>query len=164
MKTLLFLRHAKSDWDADYSGDHARPLARRGRKAAKRMGRFLAAAGEVPDFALSSTAVRARDTLRRVLRAGGWEGLPFSLDPALYLEGPAVVLRRIQAAPDAATRLLVVGHEPDWSDTVSRLIGGGALRFPTACIARVDVPAASWREVDFGGGELVWMVPPKVLA
>ena len=39
MKTLLFFRHGKSNWDADYDVDHNRPLAKRGRKAARAMGR-----------------------------------------------------------------------------------------------------------------------------
>ena len=42
MKRLLVFRHGKSDWDADYGVDFERPLALRGQKAARTMGRFLA--------------------------------------------------------------------------------------------------------------------------
>ena len=69
MRTLLLLRHAKSDWDASYADDHERPLAKRGKKAAALIGRHLAATGQVPDRVVSSTAVRAADTVRRAMRS-----------------------------------------------------------------------------------------------
>ena len=50
MKTLLLMRHAKSDWDADYGPDHDRPLNERGLRSARLMGRVLAEEGLVPDL------------------------------------------------------------------------------------------------------------------
>ncbi|HMF03267.1 MAG TPA: phosphoglycerate mutase family protein, partial [Acidimicrobiia bacterium] len=73
MPALILFRHGKSDWDAaDAGDDRARPLARRGRKAAERMGRFLARAGQVPDVAITSPALRAAETLRLAMEGGGW--------------------------------------------------------------------------------------------
>ena len=59
---------------------------------------------------------------------------------------------------------MLVGHEPAWSETLSLLVGGGEYRFPTAAMARVDMGATLWEEVDFGLGELRWLVTPKELA
>jgi phosphohistidine phosphatase len=162
MKTLLFLRHGKSDWDADFDRDHERPINKRGRKAAKRMGRFLAESGVLPDQIVTSTAVRAQSTLDLFREAGGLEA-PVRATRALYLAGPNDLLREIRAEDDAAEVLLLVGHQPGWGETVGRLIGEAAVRFPTAALARVDVDVASWTEVTFGRGELVWLVPPKAL-
>ena len=162
MKTLLFLRHGKSDWDADFSHDHERPLNKRGRKAAKRMGRFLAESGLLPDRIATSTAVRARTTLDLFVEAGGIEA-PVRETRALYLAGPNDLLREIRAEDDAADVLLLVGHQPGWGETVGLLVGEASVRFPTAALARVDVDVASWTEVAFGRGELVWLVPPKAL-
>ena len=72
MKRLVLLRHAKSDWDADYGADHDRPLNDRGVRSAEAMGRFLAEVGQVPDTVISSTAVRARTTAELAIAAGGW--------------------------------------------------------------------------------------------
>ena len=86
MKTLILFRHGKSDWDSEEPSDHDRPLAKRGRKAAKAMGKFLALAGQVPDSAVTSSAVRARSTLEIAMEAGagtaasGWHG-PFTRRP-----------------------------------------------------------------------------------
>jgi phosphohistidine phosphatase len=162
MKTILLLRHGKSDWDADYAHDHDRPLNERGRKAAKTMGRFLAASGPTPDQVITSTAVRARTTLDLAMKAGGLT-VPVRATRDLYGAGPSDLLREIHTADDAADVLLLVGHQPGWGETVGRLIGGAAVRFPTAALACIEVGVARWRDVAFGRGELVYLVPPKAL-
>lgn len=162
MKTLLLLRHGKSDWDADYVDDHERPLADRGQKGARKMGRFLTTARVVPDRALTSSAVRARETLATAAEAGGWSG-PARVTETLYLPSPEAVLREIQAEPDSAQTLIVVGHEPTWSALVSRFIGGGNVEMKTAAVARVDFEADRWADVAFGRGVLAFLLPPRAL-
>lgn len=162
MKTILLLRHGKSDWDADYGQDHERPLNARGRKAAETMGRFLADSGTLPDQIVTSTAVRARTTLDLVREAGGLTA-PVRATRDLYGAGPSDLLREIHATDEAADVLLLVGHQPGWGETVGRLIGGGAVRFPTAALACIEVGVSRWRDVAFGRGELVFLVPPKAL-
>lgn len=161
MKTILFFRHAKSDWDADFAHDHERPLAKRGQKAAKAMGRLLAEIGAVPDAVVTSSAVRAQETLRLARKAGAWE-VPIRVTDALYQAAPEGVLEVLRAEPDTTESLLLVGHEPTWSATVGALIGGGSVRVPTACVARVDLDVARWEEVRFGQGQLIWLLPPKL--
>lgn len=168
MKTLLFLRHGKSDRDTDYGHDHERPLKKRGRKAARTMGRFLTKTDQAPDSVIVSAAVRAQETLAMALDAGGW-ACPVRTTEALYEATPLDVRREIQAEAEATERLLLVGHEPTWSETVGRLIGASPeaaarVRIPTAALARVDVDVERWEEVDFGKGELVWLLPPRLLA
>ncbi len=160
MKTVLFLRHGKSDWDADYAHDHERPLARRGRQAAKTMGRLLAERGPVPESIVTSSAVRAVQTLKRARKAGGWDA-PTRVTDALYHAGAEDLLAIIRAEPDATGVLLLVGHEPTWSETVSRLAGLPSVRFPTAALARVDLGVDHWREAAFGSGTLVWLLKPR---
>ncbi len=162
MKTLLFLRHGKSDWEAAWTHDHERPLKKRGRKDAERMGRFITAAGLAPDRILTSTAVRARQTLEIAQKAGEW-GAPVRETSALYMADVQTVLNEVRREPDDAEVLLLVGHEPTWSTAVSRLIDGGDLRYPTAAVAAVSFEADRWREVAFGDGELAWFLPPKVI-
>lgn len=162
MKTLILFRHGKSDWDAPFGVDHERPLAKRGRRSAQVMGRFLAASGQEPDSIVTSTAIRARDTVRLASRAGGWSA-PIRETQDLYGAGPQGVLSLVRAEPDTVQTLLLAGHEPTWSHTAGVLTGGGNIRFPTAAMARIDFDVFSWREVDFGLGQLIWLVPPKTL-
>jgi phosphohistidine phosphatase len=164
MLGLILFRHGKSDWDADYpGGDAARPLARRGRKAAKTMGRFLARADQVPDAAVTSPAVRARDTLRLAMDGGGWT-CPTRIAPSLYGGGVSDLAAEIRNEPAATGLLLAVGHEPTWSEAVSAFIGGGGVRLPTAAMARIDFDVDRWDEVVPGTGVLVWSVVPRLLA
>ncbi len=163
MKTIILFRHGKSDWDAPSGSDHERPLAARGRTAADAMGRFLSEKGEVPELAIASSAVRARDTLDRAVRAGEWACEVAERDD-LYLPSPYMLLEVLQQQPDAVSSVMLVGHQPAWSETLSLLVGGGDFHFPTAAMARIDVDSERWTDVDFGGGRLRWMVTPKELA
>ncbi|HKF92201.1 MAG TPA: histidine phosphatase family protein [Acidimicrobiia bacterium] len=164
MPGLILFRHGKSDWDADYpGGDAARPLARRGRKASKRMGKFLARAGQAPDAAITSPAVRAEDTLRLAMEGGGWT-CPVRTAAALYDGGVAGLLAEVRNEPATTDVLLAVGHEPTWSDAVSAFIGGGDVGLPTAAMARIDFDIDRWEDVRPGTGVLSWVVVPRLLA
>jgi phosphohistidine phosphatase len=162
MPGLILLRHGKSDWQADYGDDRSRPLAQRGRKAAKRMGRFLARAGQVPDAAITSPAVRAEDTLRLAMEGGGWT-CPVRMAPALYGGGVPGLLGEVRKEPATTDVLLAVGHEPTWSEAVAALIGGGEIRFPTGALARVDLDVDGWDEIGPGTGVLAWTIGPRLL-
>ena len=108
MKTILLMRHAKSDWDASYGSDHDRPLASRGHRSATVMGRVLSAWDEIPDLVITSSAVRAMATAEEAARAGGWN-CPIVVEPDFYGSGPGSVLSAAQekverGAPDHACR------------------------------------------------------------
>ena len=62
-RELLILRHAKSAWDTSAATDFERPLAKRGRRDAPRVGRFLLDQGLIPDYVVSSPAERAKQTV-----------------------------------------------------------------------------------------------------
>jgi phosphohistidine phosphatase len=160
MKVLLLLRHAKATREP-VNDDAARPLAPEGEDAAARIGRFLAAAGVVPDALLTSPAIRARDTLERVAAAAGWEA-PRQERP-LYETTPAGVLACLRELPAAVDLVVAVGHEPTWSDTASRLIGGGSLRLATCAVAAVGLDIQGWGALAGGRGQLLWLMSPKLL-
>lgn len=163
MKTVIFFRHGKSDWDANFDADHERPINKRGRKASGRMGRFLADAGQLPDHIITSSAVRARATLELAVEKGGWGEISTLVARDLYEASPGDVLDVIQNQEDHSSRLLLVGHEPTWSQMVRSMIGGGRVKMPTAAMARIDFDVPAWRHVDFDQGTLKWLVPPKSL-
>jgi len=161
MKTLLFFRHGKSDWEAGEGPDHDRGLAKRGQKSAKAMGNFVMLTGQVPDAAVTSSAVRARATLDIAMQAGGWT-CPVRVKESLYEATAAAVIEEIRSEADTTEKLMVVGHEPAGSDVARLLIGGGAIGVPTGCMLRIDFDVASWKEVAEGGGKLLWLMPPRL--
>lgn len=62
---LILLRHAKSAWP-DGVADRERPLADRGRKAARVIGTYMVREKLIPDLALVSPARRAKETWKLV--------------------------------------------------------------------------------------------------
>lgn len=162
MKHVLILRHGKSAWDTDAANDHDRPLAGRGRKAARLMGGFLTRLNQQPEHLVTSTAVRALHTAELARKAGRWAcGVESRRE--LYGASPPSVLRLVQNQDDTITSLLLVGHEPTWSQLIGTLTGGGAPRFPTAAMARIDFAIDRWQEIQAGRGTLIWLVTPKLL-
>lgn len=162
MTELIVMRHAKSDWGSAASSDRDRPLAPRGVKAARRMGRFLTAVGSAPDIVLSSPAVRARTTVELAAEAGGWT-VPIEIVDAFYGGVWSDVADGVRHLAGDAGRVLVAGHEPTWSDLVSVLVGGAAVAMPTAAAACIDVGHRDWAGIGPNTGELRWLVTPRML-
>lgn len=162
MRSLILFRHGKSDWDANFASDHERPLANRGKEAAICMGRMLSETGQIPQLALSSSALRARATLQLAVRAGRWP-CPIRIENGLYDGSSDSILNCIRALEDNPECLLLTGHEPTWSELAGRLIGEGAIRVPTATMLKIDFQIESWRQIRFGGGQLKWLTPPKLV-
>ena len=162
-RALILFRHAKSDWSEDFEGpDIDRPLAKRGRKAAKVAGRFLADSGSVPDSVICSPAIRARATLVLASEARQWDSAVREA-AALYDGGVEGLIAEVRQEPASTHLLMIVGHEPTCSETTSFLIGGGLVRMPTAAIARIDLSVEDWDEVGPGTGVLSWLVVPRLI-
>ncbi|TPL80826.1 histidine phosphatase family protein [Mesorhizobium sp. B2-3-13] len=144
MKQLLLLRHAKSSWDDPDLDDFDRPLAERGLKAARLIGRELAARDWLPDLALVSPALRTRDTWRLV--AAELPAQPrVAFAEALYDAPAADILSQVRKADPSSGCLLVLGHNPGLEDLAKQLAGPGSeakarkrleQKFPTAALAR----------------------------
>lgn len=136
-RTLLLLRHAKSDWSTDRP-DERRPLSKRGRRDAPAAGRWLAEHAPPLDLVVCSTAVRARRT---------WALASAELNPApnvqrderLYAASATGLLTVVHGLPDAAGAVLLVAHNPGLSDLVE-LLTGEAHELKTASIAVLTWP------------------------
>jgi phosphohistidine phosphatase len=146
MKTLLLMRHAKSSWKDDSLADHDRPLNKRGRRTAPKMGQLLRQHDLVPDLILSSTAERANTTARLVAEAVGFQGRVHSIED-LYHAGAATLLAAINCVEDRFARPLVVGHNPAMADLLERLSGQHE-PFPTAALAWLELDIDHWRDID----------------
>ena len=160
MRRLLILRHAKSDWDANYEQDHDRPLAGRGRKAAQAMGKFMALANLVPQLAITSSAVRAGSTLKLAMQAGDWV-CPVESTQRLYGASAKDVLDLVAEESDEES-ILIVGHEPTWSELV-HMLTGASVRMATATLVAVDFEFRSWSSIRPNAGQLALVIPPRLL-
>ena len=162
MKTLLILRHGKSDWDVPFDSDANRPLAARGREAAQRIGRMISEAKTSPDLVFTSPAVRARETARLAAAAGGWDA-EIQEHRQIYEGGVGPIIKLITGISDQSRVVAIAGHQPTSAALVASLIGGGRLRFPTGAVACIQFPF-DWASVAPGTGELRWFIVPRMLA
>jgi phosphohistidine phosphatase len=142
MKTVLLMRHAKSSWSDGGLDDHDRPLNKRGRSAAPKLGRLLLEADLTPDLVMPSTARRARETAELVAQAADYEG---ELVPTedLYLAAPSVYMEEIARLAEQVTLPLLIGHNPGIGELVGWLTGQ-EVAMPTAALAVVDLEGDCW--------------------
>lgn len=163
-RTLLLLRHAKSDYPAGVA-DHDRPLAPRGIREAGLAGDWLRTNAPAIDSVLCSTAARARQTLART----GIDA-PTRYSERLYDAVPGAVIEEINTVGDEVKTLLIVGHEPTMSGVALALAGADATddtvaervaaKFPTSGIAVLAVPCA-WENLEPGRAALVGFEVPR---
>jgi phosphohistidine phosphatase len=169
VKTLYLLRHAKSDWSDPDLADHDRPLAPRGRKAARRMGPFVAQLRPLPALVLCSSAVRAQATWAAIAQALD-QSIGLHLVPDLYGASATELLDRIRQLPDDCDAVLIVGHNPGLQDLAVRLTDDGdptgmrqlLEKFPTAALATLSLEG-SWRQAGPGTWYLESLVLPRDL-
>ena len=145
MKTLLILRHAKSSWKHVDLQDHDRPLNKRGRRDAPRIGQLLQNQRLCPELILSSTARRTRKTAAKAARQCGYQGV-IELDGTLYLAAPDAYIAALRKVDDPIQCVMVVGHNPGLEQWLAMLIGC-AVRLPTATLAHVELELTSWQEL-----------------
>jgi phosphohistidine phosphatase len=163
MHTLYLLRHADADPAEYYDDDRDRELSSDGLRDARRLGRFLSATDQLPDQLITSTAVRARQTAEALPEGGQWMAdVPLRTSHAFYEAQPADVLDEIRSTEKDVRALLLVGHEPTWSTTVSQRVGAANVSLPTGTCVRIQARVDAWSDLDFGDGTLHWMIPPKL--
>ena len=146
MKTLLVMRHAKSDWGHARLTDHDRPLNDRGLRDAPRMGAWIRERVGVVDRILTSTATRATGTALLVAEGMGYTGEVQRFEE-LYLVGPTKWMEIVRAHGGTADRLLTVSHNPGVEDIVE-LLSGQSHRVSTATVARFHVKLEDWKDLD----------------
>ncbi len=162
MKTLLLMRHAKSSWKHLELSDYDRPLNKRGKRDAPRMGRLLQQQGLTPDVILSSPALRARDTATIVAKYCRYKGKT-ALIRSLYMADPAEYLKDLHNLSDDFQRALIVGHNPGIAELVE-ILTTQVVEIPTSAIVNVKLPIKRWSSLDSKiKGELVAVWNPKDL-
>jgi phosphohistidine phosphatase len=163
-RTLLLLRHAKSDYPAGVA-DHDRPLAPRGVREAALAGDWLRAHTPAVDAVLCSTATRTRQTLERTKIDA-----PVRFADRLYDATPGAVIQEINGVDPDVETLLVIGHEPAMSAVALGLAtpdGSNttaadhiSTKFPTSAIAVLRT-ANPWDQLTVSSAALVTFHVPR---
>ncbi len=152
---LILLRHGKAE-ATSLGGDFSRELVERGREQSRRAARLLKGAGKLPDIVLTSPLVRARQTAEEFCRTAEMPGEVIQGWLACGM-APETAMTELSAFRDFK-RILIVGHEPDFSGLVQWILGAnsGSIDFKKAALAclRVNPPSRP--------GTLKFLIPPKL--
>ena len=158
---LLILRHGKSERGPEFDTDFERPLAPRGRQAAKAIGTWLVQHEPAVQLIFSSSAARAIQTARLVQQE-----LPDTLlieSEQLYAASLSRLHDALTAVPSAQTCVLLVGHNPGLEELASRLSGDNSIVLKTCSLARIRLSGDSWPEALQALGVLAGLLHPRDL-
>ena len=165
---LWLLRHAKSSWVDPTLEDEDRPLAARGERATDRIRDYLDREAIRPDLVLCSSALRARQTLARVLPGLGPE-LEIQVEPSTYTFSAEELLDRLRRIDEGVASVMLIGHNPAIQELAVRLADRGdrldrlVQRFPTGGLAELELPSVAWWGLGERGCELTRFVIPREL-
>jgi phosphohistidine phosphatase len=163
-RRLMLLRHAKSDWPD--VPDRDRPLAKRGRRDAPIIGRWLRDHGYLPDTVICSAARRTRQTWELMApELGGSPSVTF--EPRAYAASAMTLLYLISELSATSRAALLIGHNPGVADLATSLAqppdhDDAPIRFPTAAVAILDV-SADWADLSPGQARLLDYTTPADL-
>jgi phosphohistidine phosphatase len=148
---LYFLRHGEADWPNWKKDDDERPLTKHGKKEMREVGAFLKRMKVRPEIIITSPLPRAAQTAEI---AADYLKAKLVEDKLLAPGFRRNELERVLKKHPAES-VMLVGHEPDFTETISALTGG-SLKLSKAGIALLDLDR-SWRN-----GRLLWLIPPKL--
>jgi len=157
---LYLLRHGPALSREEWAGpDELRPLSESGADVVRAVALRVRELGLGIDVIVTSPYERALRTAAVVHEA---LGLPASaliedarVEPGVFDTGALAGILRDLSGVKA---VMIVGHESSMSETLSGVLGGGRFTFKKAGLARVDLD-----DVAGPGGELRWLVPPRML-
>jgi len=167
-RVLMVLRHTKSDWNSEVESDFERPLNKRGKKDAPRMGRWLRKQRLVPDHLVASPAKRAEQTLLAVAKELEIKKKKIHWERRVYEASVGRLLEVLAEVPDDKQQVLLVGHNPGLEELIAFLCRTGSLPDPptgflkTGGFAQIRMPG-DWHRLTPGCAELLQLMRPKEL-
>jgi phosphohistidine phosphatase len=157
MTELYFLRHADAgDPGAWTRPDAERPLSSKGKRQTEHLAWFLESTAFRPDAILTSPKVRAEQTARPIAERLKVE---LTIEPRLGQPLDLATLEAILHDAGDPERVVVAGHDPDFSELVVELTSMPDFEMKKGAFLRIDVE----RPLRAGTGRLVWLVPPILL-
>lgn len=163
-RTLVLIRHAKSDWSTVGQPDFERPLNERGKRDAPVMGNRLKARGLLPDLMIASPARRAADTARLIAAATGYDTRHIRWVDRLYHAAAAVFddVLMTEAIPDEAKTVFLFSHNPGITYFANETTDALNIdNIPTCGMVALTFNAEHWRDYPVARHSLLFFDYPK---
>ncbi len=146
-KTLYIVRHGKSAWDYENISDIDRPLKLRGIRNVYEMARRLKIDCKVPEVFISSPANRAFHTASIFINVYELSYSKLQVDKRLYGGGIDEIFNLIHSQPSSVSKLMIFGHNPDFSELTRTFAKKPFIELPTCGIAIFDFQCSDWKQI-----------------
>jgi len=161
MRSLYLVRHAKSSWDFPELTDLKRPLNKRGKSDAPKMGKLLRKKDESPDLMISSPAKRAFGTARRIAKELGYPVKKIIKEESLYMADTEEFFSVIKDTPDKVDKLMLFAHNYGITYFANYISNSSIDNIPTCGLVRIDFDIDSWKDIEKHKGSLIYFEYPK---
>ena len=149
MKELVILRHAKSNRNYLVE-DSNRPLSPEGIDRIKRVSLHKSSYFENTDIILSSPAIRALHTAMIVINTLEVSLDKLSIDKHLYTFSGHDVIDYVYALNDQWQKVVIVGHNPAFTETINHFSNERINHLRTAGLAQITFDVKHWSDVGLG--------------
>ncbi|MGW8168975.1 MAG: SixA phosphatase family protein [Sulfurovaceae bacterium] len=162
MKTLYLIRHAKSDWSEENKADLDRGLSKRGSKDLKAMGSYLLKKKIKPDLILSSPALRAKLTAKKISKKIKYDKDIKYIDK-LYMPDSETILDILSDQKDKNKKIFLVNHNPALTELANMLTDENIDNIPTLGIVAIKFDIKKWKDIKETKGKMDLFIYPKLL-
>lgn len=146
MKTIVFIRHAKSSWKYPELTDFERPLNKRGKRDAPEMAIRLKGLNIQPDLIISSTAVRAKMTATYFAELLDYPSFKIQAEDKIYEASVTDVFEVIRGLNDNHNIIIVFGHNPTFTTIANHFSKTPIMNVPTCGMFGVQFQTESWKD------------------
>jgi len=160
-KTLILVRHAKSDWSINGQKDFERTLNEVGHRDAPRMGNKFALLGMMPDVLISSPAERAKLTAEYFAEQLKLDTETIIYNANIYEASVRTLMNEINALGDKYNIVMIFGHNPGLSYFAEYTTKAEIVEMPTCAIIGITFEIESWNMVSEGSGKLEFFTFPE---
>ncbi|MFN7118604.1 MAG: SixA phosphatase family protein [Saprospiraceae bacterium] len=161
MRTVYFVRHAKSSWDNPMVKDIDRPLNERGERDAPFMAKLLKSKGVKPDALVSSPAKRAFSTAVYFAQTFDIMKDNIEVNPHIYEADVEDIMDVIQELPEECHTVFIFGHNPTFTQVVNQFTERSIMNVPTCGVCKVESSADTWAEFKRSNAQLTEFYYPK---
>ena len=146
MKTLILVRHAKSDWADSSLTDFDRPLNERGKRDAPLMAQRLLDKKIKIDLIIASPAKRAAKTARIFAETLNFKREKIIYKPELYLAGSEVFYSVVENAESTADCIALFSHNNGITDFANMLTNSRVDNIPTCGVFAIKIKLNNWKD------------------
>jgi phosphohistidine phosphatase len=164
MKTLYFIRHAKSSWDYPELSDEERPLIEKGIKKTKKIGNYLSANHINADVIISSHACRALDTAKIIAKKLNYPEDKIIIEKKIYGSGIDRLFDIIFGISNEYDTAFLFGHNPTFTNIANYFLEEKIDNLPTSGLFCVQFDTNEWNAIINAPRLKNYIIRPKELS